>query len=38
MMNHAIEQAITAAKASGERETVEAEDGSEAYACPHPRG
>jgi hypothetical protein len=34
----AIEEAISKAKASGERETVGAPDGGEAYAYPHQRG
>jgi len=34
----AIEMAIGKAKASRERVTVEAEDGTEAYAYHHPRG
>ena len=33
-----IEEAISKAKASGERETVGAPDGGEAYAYPHRRG
>lgn len=36
--NAAIEAAIAKAKVSRERETVEASDGAEAYAYPHPRG
>jgi hypothetical protein len=33
-----IEDAISKARASGEREAVEAPDGGEAYAYPHQRG
>ena len=36
--SEAIETAISKAKASLDRETVEAEDGAEAYAYPHDRG
>lgn len=35
---NAIEAAISQASAMRERVTVEAEDGAEAYAYPHPRG
>ena len=37
-MKAAIEEAIAKAKASGERETVQASDGAEAYAYPHRDG